>query len=441
MQYLLIDTCDWIYLAKDFPDQLAKLAHLVENGYVTLLLPERVTLEWQKNKEEKIIQALLESFDDELKAARDSRGRLHSHLSKEDANAWDAVLDGLEPRREQLRTRALDHISTVERLLNHPSTVRIPTTDRLKAQATDLALDKKTPFKNSMADGIIFLSALYHALDENIDEILFVSNNKRDFGADSDHASLHPDLRDLARETKVRYFPHFGEALNQIQEGLVSPESAQEIASFLELQSIRRALERNHQMLEAATLTATRVCEDYRRFYEDLESVERAVSQNREALEKAALKAAKAYEDYRRLHEDLGSAAARALNRNREALEKAALKATKVHEDYHRFHEGLRSAAEAIDQNREALENAALKAVKAYEDNRRSYEELGSAVARAVSRNRGMWERAALTAVRTYEDYRQFFEHHESATRNKQVARQTSDTTEENQGDPSGESE
>lgn len=417
MRYLLIDTCDWIYLAKVFPEHLPTLVDLVDDGCVTLLLPERVRVEWQENKQEKIVDAQLQSFDEKVKAARDSRGRLHSYLSEEDADAWDALLDRLEARREQLQASALDTIDIVERLFDHPSTAGLPTTDDLKAQAADLALEKRTPFKNSMADGIIFLTALDHAINADIDEFLFVSSNKTDFATSSDRTDLHPDLQDLAGQTKITYLTSFAQALNEIEEGTISPETAEEVESYLETQSVWRVLERNRQVLEDAARGAAQVSAESRRFYDGLQSTVGAIDHQHAMLESTALKAMKAYEDYRRSYESTGAAAARAAKRNRQMLEDAARTAARVYEEASHLYEGLEAAARAGYQHRAMVESTALAAVKTYEHYRQSFDNAGAAAARAVRRNRQMLADAATAAATLYEESIQFYEGLQSSAR------------------------
>lgn len=58
MHYLIIDTCVWGDLFDKEPTLTTKLAHLIEQGKVTIVLPELIVSEWDGIKNKIIYQLI-----------------------------------------------------------------------------------------------------------------------------------------------------------------------------------------------------------------------------------------------------------------------------------------------------------------------------------------------------------------------------------------------
>src|ERR1700685_2730768 len=70
--FLVIDTCVWLELAKDYSQQplLAALEELVRIGQVSLVTPKLVTEEFQRNKE-RVIEESGRSIGSTLRRAKE----------------------------------------------------------------------------------------------------------------------------------------------------------------------------------------------------------------------------------------------------------------------------------------------------------------------------------------------------------------------------------
>jgi hypothetical protein len=237
MHYLVIDTCVWIDLGRKFTEVRENLSKLIDRGEVRLILPQIVVDEWDKHKQSKIAESKKQSIRGKIKNARS----LFLYLPPGDADDLTRILDQI--RETEIEIMAQEGIAAIESLLDHPSTIRLPVTDKARLQAVELALTRKAPFhnKNSMADALIILCAADYVTQESLSNCVFVSSNTTDFALDSD---IHPDLKELFDKSGIRYFSNIGLAINEIEEDLVSRESVEGVERALRIAAMREALAR-----------------------------------------------------------------------------------------------------------------------------------------------------------------------------------------------------
>ena len=155
MYYLIIDTCVWIDLCKKFPEVLEKIKALIISKKTSLIVPNIVVDEWNRNKP-KILEGKEQSFRELIKSAK----KLSAHVSQEDIEKYEEILGNLE--KVDAKAISNESIGIVEYLFNHPTTIKMEVTDSAKIQAANTALDKKAPFgnKNSMGDALIVFPLL-----------------------------------------------------------------------------------------------------------------------------------------------------------------------------------------------------------------------------------------------------------------------------------------
>ena len=247
MYYLIIDTCVWIDLCKNFPEVRKKLTELVERQKATLLLPQIVIDEWNRNKFSKIVVAKQESIQGMINSAR----KLSQYMKSDAANTLGTVLEQL-CKKEIAKEIVSDEIDAVDDLFAHPSTIIPPLTIHIKAQAADLALTKKAPFhkKNSMADALIILSSIEYVKQNSLGNVIFISNNTQDFSATNDKTQIHEDLREIFEHRGIQFFINIGQAINEIENNLVNIEQVHEIDKSRELYIAKSAFQGYQEILK-----------------------------------------------------------------------------------------------------------------------------------------------------------------------------------------------
>jgi len=219
MHYLIIDTCNWIDLCKKYAKLRGKIADLLAQGRVVLIVPQVVLDEWERNKP---YRQLEDSIRGQIKNAR----AIAQHLPQEEADTLKRILDEFQLSKGEIERVVGTPIQAIDGLLKYHSTVTLEAPDRVKLQAVDLALAKKAPFgsRNGMADALVVLSALDYATEQGLDNCIFVSSNTSDFSSDSDERQIHPDLAPLFEICGMKYYANIGQAINEIETGLVSDD-------------------------------------------------------------------------------------------------------------------------------------------------------------------------------------------------------------------------
>lgn len=251
MYYLIIDTCVWIDLCKEFPKVSAKLTDLVERGKVRLLLPQIVIDEWNRNKESKIVAAKLQGIRTRRKHAKE----LLPLVLEDDAEEFARIVGQIQEREPEIGNQIQRDTEAIESLFDHASTIKPPITQDVESRAVEFALEKKAPFKskNSMADALILFSCVEYVENRGLDNCIFVSSNKRDFSS-NDPSQIHEDLKPVLDGAGVAYFINIGKAVNEIESNLIADEEIRQIEQTWQREAIQRVLEDYRQIMQTSML-------------------------------------------------------------------------------------------------------------------------------------------------------------------------------------------
>ena len=235
MHYLIIDTCVWIDLCNN-KEIREKFSNLVNREKVKLIIPQLVIVEWERNKQSKVIDRKENSIRGMIKTTK----AILEYLPQEESSYIKGVLERFQQRKVEIIQSVLEEIKEIENLFNHPSTIKLAIEEKVKLQAVEFALEKKAPFKekNSMADALILLSAIDYIRKKKLPNCIFVSTNTKDFSSNSETHGIHEDLKELFDEYKVKYYDNIGLAINVIEKDLVSAEKILDIE--VELQTKRQ---------------------------------------------------------------------------------------------------------------------------------------------------------------------------------------------------------
>ncbi len=229
MNYLILDTNIWIYLANGYVNPkvhdneqthstlLNRLIEKFKSGEIQIVVNDIIIQEWDRNKEAK--ETLIQRYENLItnnekhfmsigtdlgKADRKRLKRLHKHYK-------DHLKKKIQTNREQ--------IDKLDQILKHEA-VKAPITSSNKSKVTDWAIAKKAPLhknKNSSADALIIFSSIDFLVDK-IDNIynhaIFVSNNTDEFCESKDSSLLHSDLKDEFARIGLELETHLGKALD-----------------------------------------------------------------------------------------------------------------------------------------------------------------------------------------------------------------------------------
>ncbi|QCM13673.1 hypothetical protein CFBP6625_24910 (plasmid) [Agrobacterium tumefaciens] len=229
MLHLLIDTCVWLDLSKDYRSQplISALEDLVAADEIRLIVPQIVVDEFLRNKS---------------RVTAEAQRSLQSHfrLVREAVNQFGAeeikapTLQGLNEVDHKIATGSdavLSAVETIEKLLLVQSPV--PTTDTIKGRVTDRALANLAPYhrsKNSVGDAILielYADAVAHLADDGA-RFGFVTHNIKDFSdPNGDRRLPHPDLVPLFLPPKSRYWVSLLDTLKDVDPDLLEDHDAE----------------------------------------------------------------------------------------------------------------------------------------------------------------------------------------------------------------------
>ena len=247
MLCLMIDTCTWLDVGKDYRLQptLRALEQLVEAGNVSLILPQQTIDEFARNKE-RIVRESGKSLSSTMKRVKEAVRQFGEEATRDVAIA---VMDDVDHRIVILGEAVNDSIARIEKLFARAEV--IDTSDAIKLRAAQRAVDKLAPFhkgKNSMGDAVLaetYRDALARVGDEI--QFSFVTHNKHDFSdMAGDERHPHPDLADLFTSHGSTYWLSLGECLNDF-----APEWMEDVKWEFEYQEEPRKLS---EILEAENL-------------------------------------------------------------------------------------------------------------------------------------------------------------------------------------------
>jgi len=245
--HLLVDTCVWLDMAKDYRHQatLAALEQMIEAGEVTLIVPTQSVDEFARNKD-RIIRDSGKSLSSTFKRVKDAVRQFGKVEGREEALA---SLDDVDHRITILGEAVHESVQRIEKLFG--AAILVETSDSVKLRAAQRAVDKRAPFhkdKNSIGDAII-VEIFRDVVSDDDDgaEYAFVTHNKHDFSDMSqDEREPHPDIREFFSGVNSTYSLAIGEVLNSY-----APEWMEEVKWEFEYREEPRLLS---EIMEAENL-------------------------------------------------------------------------------------------------------------------------------------------------------------------------------------------
>lgn len=250
MVKLIIDTCIWLDIAKTTKGEeiLNLLSEFIDNNEVTIVIPEIIISEFDRNKD-RIIMDAGKSLSSHFKKVKEM---VAEHASKETKDHILTELNDIDKKIPTLGENAIQTISRIEEIFKNAEVIEI--TDEIKLRATQRAIDKKAPFhlsKNSIGDSIIIESYNNYKTQNTAQEfnLMFITHNVNDFSTKNGNQKLpHEDLSEIFDSSKSQFFINLPEALNSINPDLVDEVEFEnewdfEFRSFSEILDIEKELE------------------------------------------------------------------------------------------------------------------------------------------------------------------------------------------------------
>jgi hypothetical protein len=215
---LLIDTCVWIELAKDYEQQplLGALEQLIQQGQVSLILPRTLVNEFSRNKT-RMIEEGRQSLSSALKRVKDV---VHKFGEGKRKKLVIEHLNDVDHRLPALGENVIESVARIETLFKTAPIIEI--SDAIKLCATQRAIDGRAPFhrqKNSINDAILIetYAAAVTAPNAKGVRFAFVTHNIKDFSTTLINNNLpHPDIGSCFSKIKSLYFTKLGEALRRV---------------------------------------------------------------------------------------------------------------------------------------------------------------------------------------------------------------------------------
>lgn len=207
MLRILVDTCVWLDLAKDYRQQtlIQAALELAKARRIGFIVPDVVKDEFARNK---------------ARVAADAQRGLQAHfkLVREAVDRFgedDYKIETLKSLNEVDQRIAMkgeavnDSIEWIEELL--ASGIKKSTTNAIKQKVTERALAGKAPYhrsKNSAGDAILIETyAEIVGAKTRRDRFAFVTHNTRDFSYPADdQRTPHPDLQALFDGTRSMFW-------------------------------------------------------------------------------------------------------------------------------------------------------------------------------------------------------------------------------------------
>lgn len=264
MIYLCCDTNIWINISNGLepPRLLNRLYDEINSGHISLILPEIVQVEWNRNKTKAIIDSTKKSTKkqiDELKKLEDFLDK-NSAFKFNQAVTWGSSKDSLKVDnivniREKIRDLVIElkkykndiykeaeiNVETVEKIFAHQNTIILKTDPKSTAIVVDLAINKKFPFeneKNNFADCLIFYQFINFLKDKVKTGGHFVTTNRSEFFPNQD---LHETYKKEIIVTSSHFYKSLSEALNStLEQELVSVKELKYMAELAAYSAIEK---------------------------------------------------------------------------------------------------------------------------------------------------------------------------------------------------------
>jgi len=246
---LLVDTCVWLDLAKDYCEQpiIAALEDVIECGEVELIVPQQVLDEFNRNKA-RVIEEARRGLQSHFRLVRQAVSRFGDDTKKTDLLAG---LNEIDHRIGADGDAVSESIDRIDKLLR--SVPALATSDAVKQRVTERALAKMAPYhraKNSVGDAI--LVEIYADIASKATAAApcaLITHNTKDFSeAGGDFRQPHADLADLFRAPKSTYWIAMVDFLKDHNPDLLS-DHAFEFHYSQEARRLSEILEAEHLLL------------------------------------------------------------------------------------------------------------------------------------------------------------------------------------------------
>lgn len=218
--FLFLDTCTWLNQAeKGNFENFLKIADLALQLDISLLIPEQLTVEWDRHKEEKVYKQQEKTIDELIRKTTSLRDRvITDEVQKQQLS--DLIIQATQFKEEQVKYVGGQTIALVDEIMDLGK--RIKTDENVLIQAAQWGLQNVPPFapkKNSTADAVLFFSIMNHVEQFKNPILYFVTDNKEDFSASPQPPlmySMHNQFINYAtaKGIEIRYFIILEDALN-----------------------------------------------------------------------------------------------------------------------------------------------------------------------------------------------------------------------------------
>jgi hypothetical protein len=214
---VLVDTCVWLDLAKDYTQQviLSVLEQLIREGEVELILPRTIVDEFERNKA-RIIESNAKSLSSTLKKAKEAIDK----YGDQQKGLVISQLNAVDQKIPYLKEAVADSLMRIEKLFLRTQIIDI--SDSVKVRAAQRAIDKRAPFhrqRNGIDDAILIeiYADEVKVHNPNRNRFAFVTHNVHDFShPNADKKIPHPDISDNFSRIKSLYFITLSDALHRI---------------------------------------------------------------------------------------------------------------------------------------------------------------------------------------------------------------------------------
>ncbi|USG66527.1 PIN domain-containing protein [Brevibacillus ruminantium] len=145
---VVIDTCVWIDIANNKEEKFLKtLENLSATKFLKLVIPEQVRIEWNKNKEERIVLEKNRLFESLLNTINNFKRKCSNEKNAELIALLNSVGDVINRDQPQIISEYVSLTERIDTLINHPNSIQLNDSVDVKNLAIDFALEKKAPFQ------------------------------------------------------------------------------------------------------------------------------------------------------------------------------------------------------------------------------------------------------------------------------------------------------
>lgn len=222
---ILIDTCVWLDIAKDYKQQaiISVLDELIEEKKLELILPQIIVEEFERNKI-RIVEDSKRSLVGVINRVKEIVNKMGEDDDKDKVLHHLSDIQHKSPLLSEYAAKG--SINWITTLLKQTKAKRV--TNAIKLKAAQRAIDKIAPFhrsKNNISDAII-IETYFNALgadNSKSNRFIFVTHNTEDFSHPSGNKNLpHPDFAPFFSNRKSNYYINLAEALKSIKPKLIS---------------------------------------------------------------------------------------------------------------------------------------------------------------------------------------------------------------------------